>query len=214
MLYKPWLGREQRSMMNIKTNSWTWYRAWTNTLFHPNEDTWNTLLSEGNVSLGRAYVWITFTSLLFPLAYTVVAWIKFPHSINSSNILIFVTNIILIGVFEPIGFVVLTGVVHFLVKLFSKTGDYSSLFITSATSYVPISILRSLAATIRWLLAFKIGLYTGTILGVYFLAFVLPMIVKFNYQISLFKAFFVSVGVAILAYYAVIVLYATIGLGI
>jgi hypothetical protein len=203
-------------MMNKNTNttSWTWYKAWTNTLVHPNEDTWNALVSEGNVSFGRAYIWLTIVSLLFPLAYSTVVWIGSPLSINSSNVWIFIRNTILIGILEPIGFVVLTRVVHFLAKLFSKSGNYSNFFVISATSFAPLSLLRTLTTVVRWTLAFKPGLYAGTILAIYFVAFLMPMIVKFNYQLNLLLAFLMSVGLAFLVYYLSIAIYTTTGFGI
>ena len=203
-------------MMNKNTNStsWTWYRAWINTLLHPNEDTWSALVFEGKVSLGRAYVWLTVVSLLFPLAYSIIVWIDSPLSINSSNVGVFIRNIVLIGILEPIGFVGLTGVVHFLAKLFSKPGNYSNFFVISATSFAPLSLLRTLAAVVRWTLAFKPGLYAGTILVIYFVAFLMPMIVKFNYQLNLLLAFLISVSLAHLVYYVSIAIYATTGFGI
>jgi hypothetical protein len=184
-------------MMNKYTNttSWTWYRAWTNTLLYPNEDTWSALLSEGNISFMRGYVWLTVVSLLFPLAYLISVWIDDPLSINSTNVAVFMRNIILIGILEAIFFVVFTGIVHFLAKLFSKSGNYSSLFVTFVTSYVPISALRTLAAVVKWLWAFKIGLYAGTILVIYFIAFVFPLIIVFNYRVNLAIAFLISVSV-------------------
>ena len=199
---------------DANTQLWPWYRVWINSLIHPNEDTWNVVLSEGNVSFKRAYVWLIFTSLLFPLAYSIVAWLKSPLPINSSNGLTFIRNIIFIGVFEPILFVVLTGIVHIVARLFSKTGNYSNFFVVFAASYAPISLLYALAALVRLFVAYKIGLYAGLLLMAYFIAFILSLIVNFNYQVNLFIAFVISIGVAVLAYYSGIVIFAMTGIGI
>ena len=202
--------------MNKDTNtrSWPWYKAWIAALIHPNDDTWNLVMSEGNVSFRRAYIWLIFTSLLFPLAYSIVVWLKSSLPINSSNGLTFIRNIVLIGIFEPILFVVLTGIAHFVARLFSKTGNYSNFFVVFAASYAPISLLYAVTALVRLFVAFKIGSYAGILLVVYFVAFILTLIINFNYHVNLFIALVISIGVAVLAYYSGIAIFAMTGVGI
>jgi hypothetical protein len=47
------------------TTSWTWYKAWTTSLLHPNDDTGKALLSEGNISFKQACIWIVVASIIF-----------------------------------------------------------------------------------------------------------------------------------------------------
>ena len=46
---------------------WTWYKAWTTALLHPNEDTAKALVSEGNITFKHAYIWIVVASILMGL---------------------------------------------------------------------------------------------------------------------------------------------------
>lgn len=201
-------------MIDKNTNSWTWYKAWKNTLLYPNDDTWNTLLSEGNISFRKAYIWITVTSIIFPLASSIATWIKSPLSITSSNILISIKNILLIGALEPVGYIALTGTIHILSKLFFNKGNYQNFFVLFATSRVPISLLYTFTALVRWFFAFKIGAYAGVLLNFYFITVVSTKIIKFNYHANWIGAFLVNIMVTTLGYLLAFGIYFATGFGI
>ena len=210
----PLLGCEHRSMINKNTNSWAWYKAWIDALLYPNEDTWSILLSEGNISLRRAYIWITITSILFPLASSITTWTKFPLSITSGNIWIYIKNILLIGVLEPAGYIAITGAIHILAKLFFDKGNYQDFFVLFATSHAPISLLYTFTALVRWFFAFKIGIYAGALLNIYFIAVVSTKIIKYNYHANWIGAFLINVVVITLGYLLAFGIYFATGFGI
>ena len=186
---------------------WSWHKAWANSLLHPNEDTWIRLLSEKNISFIKAYSWITLSSLLFPLAYSVVAWK------TTGDLLKSVKNILLIGILEPIGFITITGTIHVLAKLFGK-GNFQNFFVVFATSYVPISLLYTFAALFRWSFASKAWLYAGVILNFYFTIFVSTEIIKFNYRTNRLTAFLINVAVTSLSSFVAYRIYCVTGFGI
>ena len=75
-------------------------------------------------------------------------------------------------------------------------------------------MLYDLTALVKWFVAYKIGLYAGILLMIYFFAFILSQIINFHYQVNLFIAFVLSIGMAFLAYYLVVAIFAMTGLGI
>ena len=193
---------------------WNWYNVWMNALLHPNEDTWNALLAEKRISFKKVYLWITITLLLFPLVYTIVTWIKFPQAITTSSILIFSRNILLVGVFEPLGLIAITGTIHLLAQFFLGKGQYRDFFVVFATSYAPISLLYTFAALIRWSFESTFWLYAGLVLHYYFYIFVSTEIITFNYQINRFKAFLINVVVVGLTTFLAYRIYCATGFGI
>jgi hypothetical protein len=206
-------NRQVNSETNVQdTKPWPWYKAWLNSFLHPNEDTWNRLLSEQNISFVKAYSWVVFSSLLFPLVYSVVAWVKFSSSM-SIYIPDHVRNIVLIGIFEPIGFIAITGAIHLLAKLFGK-GNYQSFFVVFATSLVPISILYTLAALFRWVFTSKTWLYAGVLLNFYFMIFVSTGIISFNYRVNRLVALLISIVVTALSSFVAYRIYCLTGFGI
>ena len=207
-----WLGRLAKTEFHVGENQWVhtetvtprdtkpwnWYEAWMNALLHPNADTWNILLFQKRISFIKTYVWVTITSLLFPLVSSVVTWIKFPLATTTSSIVGFIKNILLIGVLEPVWFIIITGTIHLLVKLISSKGNFRNFFVIFATSFAPISCLYTLMALIRWSFAFKIGLYAGLLLDFYFITFVFTEIIVFNYQVNRLAALLVNVVIVVL----------------
>jgi hypothetical protein len=232
LLFRPQIliliGRLANTEFSIRKNQWTnaeavtlsdtlpwnWYKAWRNALLHPNEDTWIALSSEKGVSFKKAYLWITITSLLFPLVYSIVTWIKFPQAINASSLVSFIRNILLVGVLEPVGFIAITGTIHLLAKLFLGKGNYRNFFVVFATSYAPISLLYTFAALMRWSFVSKFWLYAGLLLAYYFIIFVCTEIVRFNYHINRFTALLINVVVAGSAFFLAYRIYCATGFGI
>jgi hypothetical protein len=196
------------------TQPWNWYQIWWNALWHPNEDTWNRLLSEECVSFQKAYLWLTITSLLFPLVYSIVTWLKFPQAVTANSVVTLARNIALVGVLEPLLFVAITGIIHFLVKLFLGQGSYRNFFVVFATSYVPISLLYTFAALLRWSFLSKFWLYTGLLFYYYFMLFVLTEIIKVNYRINLLAALLINVAVAAVTSFLAYRIYCATGFGI
>jgi hypothetical protein len=192
---------------------WAWHKVWLNSFLHPNDGTWNRLLSEKSISFIRVCFWITLTSLSFPLVYSIVVWVKFPQSITTGNLLGSAKNILLIGIFEPIGFIAITGTIHVLAKLFGK-GDYRNLFVVFATSYVPISLLHTFIALFKWSFASKAWLYASVLLNFYFIIFVSTEIIKFNYHTNRLVALLISIAVTATSYFVVYRIYCLTGLGI
>ena len=196
------------------TQPWNWYKTWMNALLHPNEDTWNVLLSEKGVSFKKAYLWITITSLLFPIVNSMVAWIKSPQAIATSGIVSLIRNIFLVGILEPLGFIAITGTIHILAKLFLGKGIYRNFFVVFATSYAPISLLYTFAALIRWSFESKFWLYAGLLFDYYFIIFVSTEIIKFTYHMNRFAALLISIVVAALAWFIAYRIYCVTGFGI
>ncbi len=207
-----WTNSE--SVTSRDTHPWNWYKAWMNALLHPNEDTWNALLSEKGVSFKKAYLWITITSLLFPLVYSIVAWLKFPQTITTSSIVGSIRNIFLVGILEPLGFIAITGTIHFLAKLFLGKGIYRNFFVVFATSYAPISLLYTFAALIRWSFESRLWLYAGLLFDYYFIIFVSTEIIKFTYHINRLVALLISIFMAALAWFLTYQIYCVTGFGI
>jgi hypothetical protein len=194
---------------------WSWHKAWINTLLHPNDETWSRLLSENNISFKIAYAWITITSLLFPLVYSIVAWIKYPPPLaTADNILNPIKTALLIGVLEPIGILGSTGAIHILAKLFLGKGSYKNFFVVFATAYMPITLLYTILALVRWAFASKLWLYAGLLLNFYFVSFVCTEIITFNYRANLPKAFLINVVVTALASFLAYWIYCATGFGI
>lgn len=208
-----WTGSE--ALLHGNAEPWNWYRVWMNALLHPSPETWQVLSSEKGVSFKKAYLWLTVTSLLFPLVSSIVMWIKFPQAFNPDTIAKHARNIVLAGLYEPISFMAVDATIHLLAqKWLGGRGDYRSFFVVFAASYAPISVLYTFAALLRWSFESRLWMYIGLLFNYYFLLFVFTEIISFTYQIDRKKAFFLNVLVTGVAYAFEYWIYRTTGFGI
>jgi len=141
-------------------------------------------------------------------------WTKSPQLITPANVLESAKNILLIGVFEPVLFISLTGTIHILVKLLRSRGNYQNFLMVFAASYAPILVLRSLFALVAWSFTSKAWFYAGVILESYFIFFVLTKIIIFNYRIKWLIALLVNIAVDVIGSYVVCRIYCATGFGL
>jgi hypothetical protein len=128
---------------NTQTNmkSWTWYRAWGNTLPIPRTVDGERLLSEGNISLKQALIWTSSVSAIYSVLTTSSSLIKNPPSISLHGIFVLLANSIIAGLLSPIGFVLVTGFIHGISKLFGSKGSWRNFYIIYITFNAPVMIL-------------------------------------------------------------------------
>jgi hypothetical protein len=198
-----------KNTTSVNTQSWNWYKAWTTTLLHPNQETWKALLSEGGISFRQAYTWITITSLFFPFAATIAAIIKGPFAINWSNISNLLKNYLIAIVLEPFSILLFTGFIHILAKLFGSKGTFVGYFVIFAAISSPIRLFYDVTALFRWILASNFALFLGILLTTYGF-FLYTDAIRVNYRFRWLGAFLISFIVTALACLTILGIYSAI----
>lgn len=174
------------------SKSWTWYEAWGITLPIPRMRNGERLLSEGNITLKQAIVWLILSTIIYNILTTSPALFKHPESISLQRTLIFIGNNILVGLLSPIGFALVTGAIHGISKLFGGKGLWHKFFIVYITFNAPIMILYGVTVFIYQVFSLNSALLFGMLLSFYWLLVIDPMTIKVNYKFRWLGAFLIN----------------------
>jgi len=189
------------------TQPWTWHEAWGITLPIPRTRDGEKLLAKGNITLKQAISWVIFTSAIYALLTTSPSLIKNPTTISPKSILILIGSSLLSGLLSPIGFMLLTGFIHGISKLFGSKGTWQNFFIVYTAFNAPIIILSGIAVIIYQVFSFKIALLAGMFLPFYWLLVICPVTIKVNYRFRWWSAFLINFFVMAVFFFSVVGLY-------
>jgi hypothetical protein len=189
-----------KNKSSINSKSWTWYKALTISLLHPNDSTGKALITDGNISFKQAYIWIVVASIIFQLLDSALLWIKIPSLNYINSIIYLVKTCFLAGVFSPLTFIVLTGFMHILAKLFGSRGTFQNFFIIYIAFSAPILFIFSITILLWQVFAIKLFLVFGVLSSFYYLIIVTTKTVKANYHFHWFGALLISVFVQVVTF--------------
>ncbi len=133
-----------------------WYEIWRDVWTNPGVEAFWSILKEPDHSATRGFIWIGITSLVLGLISGIVS-IPILRSTSSQlpsilsggeTVLTTLCTIILAPIFTIIVMIIMTGIYHFVAKLFHGTGNWSDLVFCIAAVVAPASILSSVISVI------------------------------------------------------------------
>ena len=198
---------ENRKKTSNNSKPWAWYKAWGITLPFPRTSDGETLLTEGSITLKRAFVWLIFASGIYELLTTSPPLIKNPASISSRNVLILLGNSLLIGLLSPIGFILITGAIHGISKLFRRRGTWRNFLVVYITFNAPVIILEGISVFIYQVFSLNFALLFGVLLSFYWLFVIDPVAIKVNYKFRWPSAFLVNFFVTTVFFFLTVGVY-------
>lgn len=189
------------------SKSWTWYEAWGITLPIPRTRDGKKLLTEGNITLKQAFIWLIFVSTIYALLTTSSSLIKDPANISLQSILILIGNSLLAGLLSPIGFTIITGAIHGISKLFGSKGIWHNFFIVYIAFNAPIMILSGITVLIYQVFSLNLALLLQVLLSFYCLLVIDPITIKVNYKFRWLGAFLINFFVMTVFFFSFVGLY-------
>lgn len=201
------LGKHPAKPKTITLGSipWTWHKAWVTSLLHPNAETSEALITEGNITFSQAYIWIVITSFVVWLLNSLIFSRTVPN--YDDSIWGFLKGGFFAVFISPIIYLVFSGLIHLLAKLFGSRATFQKFFIVFVSFYLPVSILIFPINLIRVIFKDRITLLLGMILSFYLVFFVIPKAIKSYYHFSRLKAFFIYLIVTLVISFFVIALF-------
>jgi hypothetical protein len=186
---------------------WTWYKAVSSTLPFPRTAAGEKLISEGNISLRQAFIWLIFASIFYTFLISVPQLIRNTSTITLLNILILLGVSLLGGLLSLISFIFTTTLIHLIAKLFRSKGAWRNFFIVYVAFNLPIMILSGFAALTYQVFASKFAILLEMLLPFYWLLIIDPIAIKANYRFSWVGAFLINFFVAMVIFFSIAGLY-------
>lgn len=189
------------------TQPWTWHRAWGITLPIPRTRDGEKLLAVGNISLKQATTWAIFASVTYALLTISPSLIKNPATISLQSILILIGSSLVSGLLSPIGFIIVTGFIHGISKLFGSKEVWLNFFIAYIAYNAPIMILFGVVVFIYQVFSLDFARLLGSLLPFYWLLVIGPITIKINYRFRWLGAFLINFFVMAILFLSIIGLY-------
>ncbi len=163
-----------------------WYEIWWSIWRHPGEEPFKSLLNERNHSLTRGLLWYGIASLVIAI-YLIVSFIQNyptmvmqlggtlnPQSIVTIIVVFSICWFIFIPVIGVASVLVVTGIYHWLAKLFKGSGKWEDLLICVSAVQSPSIVLSGIITLISTILLHRSGLSTiplliSAVVGLYVL---------------------------------------------
>jgi hypothetical protein len=133
-----------------------WYEIWREVWLNPGVEAFGSILKDRDHSATRGFIWIGVTSLFLGLFSSIVSipilqsmTSQFPTTVSiSQTIITTLCTIILTPVFTIISMIILTGIFHFIAKLFGGNGIWGDLVFCIAAVVAPSSIISGVIGII------------------------------------------------------------------
>ncbi len=205
-------NNHKKAQTDIKP--WTWHRAWGITLPIPRTRDGEKLLAEGNISLKQAVVWVMFASAIYAFLIISPSLFMSPTTVSLQSILILIGGSLLSGLLSSISFVLITGVIHSVAKLFRSKGVWENFFIVYTVFSAPVIILYGIAVSLYQIFSLKLALSFGMVLPFYWLLVICPVAIKVNYQFRWWTAFLINLFVIAIFFFSIVGLFIVFNPGI
>ncbi len=174
---------------------WPWYKAFITAFIHPSVGTANRILTESNISVVRSVLWFALASVIISPIYMITMAIK-TYSISQTTITTSIWHI-LFDVFASaiasvITNIIMAGLVHVIVRFFTKKGTWQNLFILNNIFFAPYFF-------VFYLIAFLVQFTANTDLVLlcipfvfFILLYIIPLPIRAIYHIRWIWAALVS----------------------
>lgn len=155
-------------------NSYTWQETWQLVLTSPSEETFEEILGDPAGGMNRAVTWVFvvgliggIASLIGQIVFGAASFAAFGggNDAAASTGFTVICGAIMIpigAVLAVIGFIIGTGIIHLIAKVFGGQGDFDDMAYATASYSAPLGIITSLLSIIPLLgscLAALLGLY-------------------------------------------------------
>jgi hypothetical protein len=188
------------SLARRETKPWAWYQKLKVFLLLPVNNFINAFLPNGNFSFREAYGWSAIASVAFWFLYSIILWLKFSFPINITTIFKLLKECLFAGLFLPIGILLLTGIVHFLAKLFRSKGTFQRFFITYI-AYNARPLIIYVATLFIWtIFQTEVTLYLYVICSFFLLFIPITAAIKTNYRFNSLASFFIGLFVQLVLF--------------
>lgn len=162
----------------MESRSWPWFEVWQKALLKPSLSTYKNILNRGNPSLGKAFLWMTLSSIaaVFFSATSqniYLNWLQRMTDLDLSlpvfarSVLTYLFAVPIAALSILIGFALWTGLILLVSRSFGGQGSYTNMAFMFASFNAPLGIITgflSLIPLINCLNVF-LGLY-GLVLSV------------------------------------------------
>jgi hypothetical protein len=133
-----------------------WYEIWRDVWTNPGVEAFWSILKEKDHSATRGFIWIGVTALILGLISSIVSIpllnrvsSQVPSFLSSGEtVLTALCTIILAPITVIIGTIIMTGIYHFVAKLFRGNGNWSDLVFCLAAVIAPASIISTVVSAI------------------------------------------------------------------